>query len=184
MQNRSLLEQRISILERQNRRIIIAGTVLLIILMASLAVHCGIREGSVLKVERLSLVDLHDRTRAFFGILDREPTLIMYDRAGAKRIEIGMLEGGWPKLSFHRSVEETDQLELLVGPERSELLLRDKAGKATLTLMADGSRRLEFLDSENRLMTGFRIDPEGNPRLTMLDGEGRVLFDRPSPPKK
>lgn len=122
---------------------------------------------SVLRTERLEIVDKEGRVRALLTTLeDTRPTLALLDKSGEFRAWLFLSEDGSPKLA------------LVNNPL---LVLTDAAGEFRLVLRLDreGSPSLGLSDNTGTFRSMLQLTKDGSPVLSLHDKEGKVTWSTP-----
>ena len=141
-------------------------------------VGCGFGTHQV-SAERFVLKDAKGRTRAVLGTADGDdPALTLYDRDGVSRAELALAAGGWPQLVLHRTQDRPDGIELIVAPDRTEVVMEDAKGRSFLSSKAQG-RALSLADKKGNFLAGIVIGDGADPVLELYNREGKLLFRAP-----
>ena len=142
------------------------------------AVGCGSGVNTV-SAERFVLKDAKGRTRAVLGTGDGDdPALTLYDRDGVDRAELALAGGGWPHLVLHRAQDRPEGIELIVAPDRTELVMEDAKGKSLLSSKSEG-RAFSLADKKGNFLAGIVIGDGVEPVLELYSREGKLLFRAP-----
>ncbi|MHC4342941.1 MAG: hypothetical protein ACYSX0_22355 [Planctomycetota bacterium] len=153
------LEQRVEMLERQNRwfrRIGVTGVAFIAVVMLM-----GQGKGNSpqdLVVRSLNVRDETGRDRARLWLRPRHGPEAALSHKGEPTAVLGVTKDG-----------------------RGLLMLTDSASRAQarLGVREDGAPRLELVDREGRVRTKFGLDESGSPSIVMLDSNDKVIWQAP-----
>jgi hypothetical protein len=124
-------------------------------------------------------VNQNGERRAVLGVgLEGEPTLALYAKNGAVRVELGLQPDGRSTLLFFDQDKQTPRAGLALLPNGSPSLeLSDKAGtlRTTFGLGGDGVPILGGFDEQGNLSTVFDLNQDAS--ALMLEPEGGVRAD-------
>ncbi len=146
--------ERIGRLERQNRRVGLAGVVLLLGIAAA-ATMGQARPGRTVEAERFVARDGHGRPRALLGVEADVSALNLYDQEGRARAALHVAADGTSRLGFY-----------------------DREGKSRmiLDLAGDGVSTVGFYDRNGKAHAQLRVAADGSPVLGFFDREGRAIW--------
>ncbi len=149
------LTQRLDWLERENRRLKLAGAVL-VISLAAVGVMGQVSPKAapkVIEAERFVLRDTSGKPRATLVVAaDGTSGLSLYDQNGKGRLRLYVATSG-PSLAL---ADPNDRL------------------RAQLNVDADGSPHLVLFDQGEKPRGGLGLHTDGSPILTLLDQNGKV----------
>ena len=164
------MAQRLEKLERQNRRLMQAGIMALVLLFSLVLMGQAPRKLRPIESDRFTLKDATGKKRAELLMEEAGPGLVLYDETGKRIGRFGAVTNG-AGLSL-QSIEQGPRLSLVCQPEGPHLLLFDRAGKFRTELGA--SQRgpyLLFHDSNGSARAALALDNE-QPRLQLSDSDG------------
>lgn len=150
------ITERLERLERQNRRLRLAGVVLLLV-GAALAT-AGVAHPApppVLEAQRFLVRDPAGRPRAVLGVVGDASALNLYDRAGTGRASLTVDADGGSRLGFFD---------------------REGRSRVALDLAGDGTAMVGFYDRNGRAHAQLRVAPDGTIGLGFFDREGRPIW--------
>ena len=165
-----VMAQRLEKLERQNRRLIQAGAMALVLLFSIVWMGQAPRKIRPLEADRFTLKDSTGKKRAELMMEETGPGLVLYDSVGKRIGRFGGVSNG-AGLSL-QSTEQGSKLSLVCQPAGPHLLLFDAAGKFRTELGA--SQRGPYLllhDSNGSPRAALALDNE-QPRLQLTDTDG------------
>lgn len=189
MDNESTLDTlvpRLDRLERENRYLKLAGTILLLALAAGGAMGQAVAKAvpKVVEAERFVLRDTTGKPRARLSLLpDGGTGLTLFDQNGKARAGLGLLPDGWPALTL---VDQNGKLRAklsLLPDGRPALTLADQNEKprALLSLyQPDGGPALDLFDQNEkpRAVLGQTALETATGTLEQRPASSLVLFDR------
>jgi len=148
--------QRLEKLERQNRRMKLAGLGALIIAGAILLMGqtSGPRALSEVKANSFLLVDGSGRTRAVLHMMEHGgPGLALYDENGKARAVLGVVSDGTPVFGLYGANGNM---------------------RATLTAFSDGSK-LDLFDANGKTRAGLAVASAGSATLSLFDANEKPM---------
>ncbi len=174
------LTKRLDRLERENRRLKIAGAFLVLALVAVGAMGQMIPR-AVSKVVEAERFVLRDATGKIMAILGTEPgvpapKLFLYDQNGKTRAMLSVLADGTPGLALFDQNGKGRAGLLLLASGAPGLGLHDQNGKNRLLLSvgADDTPGLALLDQNGKERARLTVVPDGSPSLGLFDQSGKV----------
>ena len=174
------LENRLKSLETQNRRLRLAGIAAIVAVVSLFAlIQCGWGGPDGLKTDRLILMDIQNRPRAVLSIEHDEPVLSFFDYRGGRRMEMGLFEGGWPKVSLYRGGDSEKRVELYVGPDRSEVVVEYEDTQGLLTVVHDGTKKVGFQYPDGAPIATMGTAADAPPEINLVDADGKLVFHAP-----
>jgi hypothetical protein len=166
------LTQRLDRLERDNRRLKIAGAILLLALAAVGAMGQVLPKAvpKVVEAERFVLRDTKGKILATLIEALGTPALVLFDQNGKARAGLTVLPDGRPGLSLYDQNEKKRAGLTVVGDGTPSLALSDQNEKvrAGLGVLADGAPGLFLSDQNEKVRAGLMVDTSG-PSLVLRD---------------
>jgi hypothetical protein len=165
-----VMAQRLDKLERQNRRLIQAGVLALVLLFSIVWMGQAPRKTRSIEADRFILNDSGGKKRAELMMEDAGPGLVLYDIIGRRIARFGGVSNG-AGLSL-QSIDGGSRLSLVSQPEGPHLLIFDPSGTFRTELGA--SERGPYLllhDSNGSPRAALALDNE-QPKLQLSDSEG------------
>ncbi len=171
------LTQRLDRLERENRRLKVAGAILLLALAAVGAMGQMTPRAvpKVVEAERFVLRDTKGNILAIMGTEASGTSLSLYDQKGKPRAWLGVTADGAPVLALFDQ-NGKDRAGLVLGADGTPALaLLDQNGKrrAVLSTLVDGTPGLLFADQNERAGQGWASCRTARPRYSLLTRTGR-----------
>ncbi len=157
----STLIERLDRLERENRRLKIAGAILLLVVAAGGAMGQVLPKAvpKVVEAERFVLRDTKGKILATLGAeASGLLALVLYDQNGKARAVLGVVADGRPVLS---------------------LLDQNGKDRAGLGLLPDGVPTLSLLDQNGKDRATLAVKADGTPALGLFDRDGKVIWRVP-----
>jgi hypothetical protein len=171
--------QRLEKVERQNRRLKIAGIAALVLLMLTMA-GLGVLwthpqpPGSRLEAEELVIRGKGGVARARLGGEAGTVRLDLLDQEGKPRAVLALAANGEPSLSLTgRDQEVKARLGEKQGTMRLEWLAQGKP-RLTLSLGPEGRPSLVMLDQNQKTRADLALGADDEPGLNFLDQEGNL----------
>jgi hypothetical protein len=178
------LTQRLDRLERGNRRLRLAGVILLLALVAVGAMGQVLPKAvpKVVEAERFVVRDTRGKISATLGAGSgtTTPALSLADQNGKLRAGLAVLSDGAVGLVL---ADKDGNLRASIGlaaDASSQVILYNKEGRggAGLIVRADGAGlTLDDKDGERRVMLG--LNAYGFPSLHLSDKDGKVIWKAP-----
>jgi len=149
------LMDRVEALERRNRRLALAGGVVLLALAGLLATGQARPAARTVDAERFVVKDARGRPRATLGVDGDVAALSLYDRDGRARAALQVAGDGTSRLGFF-----------------------DRDGKSRIVLDAasDGVSTVGFYDRQGKAHAHLRVEADGTPALGLFDKEGQPIW--------
>lgn len=193
----SSIEERLGKVERQNRRLKIAGGVALVLIWAVTLLSAAAPKPKTVDAERFVVVDNGGKQRAAFGVSENGASLKISNEKGKTVVLMEVSEDGTPVLAFKdenstiralltlgeddpilslHDENETPRAMLLVHDERGpSLSFRNKQGETCARVyLAESGPRLEF-SYENGSSVELDL-VEGGPTLFMRGKEDKSFI--------
>jgi hypothetical protein len=168
----AVMEERLDRLERENRRWKMIGvsavTVLgLALLMGATSFgRSQVKVADEIRARRFTLVDDKGKVRGILGFSAiGSPTLLLFDN---------------PILTLFDS-ERRPRVRLAGDLVKSGLRLYAKDGAPLVDLYIESGEwpRLALFDNSRRRRAALQVLPDGSPRLTLRDKDGKVIWSTP-----
>jgi hypothetical protein len=145
--------ERLEKLEKQNRQVKRAITLLMILVSCLVLTSAAAHKGRTLEARQIALKDEDGNTRAVLGMRSAGPGLELYDANGIKvQALLAVLRTG-PTLGFY-DADGTTRVLLGVTPKGATLAFNDAEGKV-------------------RAEMGFSADA---PHVTFFDRDGKAIY--------
>jgi len=164
------LANRVEKLERQNRRMKQAGTIILI--LAAAVVLMGQAPGTrTVEANEFVLRDADGRIRGWLGVRDDNPGLSLYGANGKPQVWLSAQPGG-PLFSLY-DIQERQRI-MITAPEETPVIgFYDKNGKGRGALgMSGDTPSLLLVHSEGKMRVLLDAARE-NPGLALYDDDGK-----------
>lgn len=162
--NEATVTQRLDRLERENRKLKLAGVATLIAITAVVLMGQATpkREAKVIEAEQFILKDSEGRHRGGLQVMaDGRPILRLADEKGWPRAELVVLSNNTPALYFYDYEKGRDV---------------DRKYLAWLGVSRHGSVTLALVDPEEQSEAQLSVP---GPRLHFIDKDGRVVWSAP-----
>ncbi len=177
--NEQSLITRVNRLEKENRRMKLAGLLVLVGIAAVIVMGQAepSRVAKVIEAEKFVLRDTSGITRAVLGTIDPSgwAGLILFDKNPYRRsISLGTPD---PFLQFHTKEGNGVRVRLGATDTAMGLAVTDKNAAVGVSLgvliHTKSYPALQLMDSNNQIRASFRLESSGKPSLSLNDTEGR-----------
>ena len=185
--DQTAIEERLSILEEQNRRLKKGGIIVLIALFSVILMGQAKPSPRSIEAEKFVLKDAHGNVRGWMGVIGEGAELVLgnSNRQPMITLEVSTDSGD---LHFYGSRTSGMNIGLNSGEPSISIMGADKKGRAGIAFGKDGpSLNLEDAKGYSAFMGATRLDHavHGEPRFTsaasviLLDKDGKILWKAP-----
>ena len=167
------LSERLDRLERENRRLKLAGILALAGISAVVLMGQARTGGKVVEAEKFLLRDARAKVRAELRADGDEPELVLLDRNENSRVRLRLEADGRPALVLYGKNNIPSATLGLLGDGWPALVLfgKDGEGSASLEVSPLVSAALHLSDRALKNRIQLLVDREGKPSLSLLDSD-------------
>ncbi len=176
------VEARIERLERENRRLKLVGTVLLIIAAAFVLMGqtADAHVRSIMMAERFALATEDGQVGAQLAYdKNGNPGFVLYDANQVPRAFMNFTADGTPGIELRNASNITQVVLGFDGKQDPIVALHDSTGQARAVVALDNAEypAFELIDADGTRRSVYHFDGNRNPVLDMRSPEGTRLID-------